>query len=72
MKLTKEQLDSIRNAKTKNDAWEAYEAITDPIFKVYEAIAEPAWEAYENWKPKPDYKNMSKEELIKIIKEKDE
>lgn len=80
MSITKEQLDSIRNAKTEEEASKAYQAIKDPAYKAYLAIVQPAnkayneivqpaWKAYYSWQPpKPDYENMSKEELIKIIK----
>lgn len=60
-KLTKEQIDSIRNAKTRGQAYEVYMSIRSSAFK-----------AYENWaKPNPDYSKMSKEELIELLKEKE-
>ncbi len=55
-KLTQEQLNSIKNAKTLHEAKKAFQAIHGP-----------AWDAYTNWKP--NYSKMSKKELIEIIAE---
>lgn len=57
MKLTKEQLDAIRNAKTRPDR----------------EIYDPAHTTYLIWQPpKPNYSKMTKAELIKLLEEKDE
>lgn len=84
MKLTKEQLDKIKNAKTKEEAlkeyaalhnlaYDAYKKIATPAYDAYLEVYQPAFDAYRNWKPpKPDYHNMTKAKLIRLLKEKDE
>lgn len=101
MKLTKKQLDSIKNAKSGSEAfniyvtlqrkaWVEYQKVELPAYKAYKAIEQPAMEAYQaikqpaiekykkidrlaykeyiNWRP--DYHNMTKAELIKLLEEK--
>ncbi len=51
-KLTQEQLNKIKNAKTKDAAWKAYRTIQGTAIKAYNAIEKPAYEAYMKWKPK--------------------
>lgn len=46
MKLTKKQLDSIKNAKTRPEAYEALKAMMKPADEAYKAIVDPAYEAF--------------------------
>lgn len=61
MKLTKKQLDAIRNAKTKEEAVKIY---VSPI----EYTAED--HLIRDWH-KPEYISISNDEFIELIKEKD-
>lgn len=46
--ITKEQLDTIRNAKTKEEVFKAYKAIEKPIWDAFEAKVDTAYKTYES------------------------
>lgn len=54
MSLTKKQLNSIKNAKTNDKAYKAFDVIRKLAYKEYYAIKVSAWEVYQNWQPPKD------------------
>lgn len=51
MKLTKEQLDTIKNAKNKEEAWKERKATRKTAREEYKVIPNITWKAYYNWEP---------------------